>query len=190
MNTYDKMQVCVRHTGVQTRLTCAQCGRAMCGRCSRQTPVSIKCVDCVGAAVPSVLRFSAVDLVLFLLIGGIIGAGVGVGVSYLTDIFDFIVFSVASFMARLATGLSFGLCFIFTYSITLIIFNRKANAQPRILTRISFGSVALSVAAFVLAGLYLQGYSGTLLFNILVNFTTIGGIAIGVFFSLRLLRRR
>lgn len=190
MKTADKMQVCVRHTGTQTRLNCAQCGRAMCARCSRQTPVSIKCVDCVGAAVPSALRFNVLDLGLFLLIGGVIGTGVGIGVAYLIDAFVFANFPLAAFVARTATGLTLGLCFAFTYSVTLLIFNRKANAQPRILTRIAFGSVALSVIVFALAILYLRGHSGSFLFSILVSFNTIAGLAIGVFFSLRLLRRR
>jgi hypothetical protein len=37
---------CVNHPGVETRLTCSNCGNPICPRCMVTTPVGQKCGDC------------------------------------------------------------------------------------------------------------------------------------------------
>ena len=40
---------CAFHPGVETGLTCNQCGRHICTRCMVQVPVGIRCRECTGA---------------------------------------------------------------------------------------------------------------------------------------------
>lgn len=37
---------CARHPGTDTRLSCSECGTAICPRCSVATPVGQRCPDC------------------------------------------------------------------------------------------------------------------------------------------------
>ncbi|HEX2154351.1 MAG TPA: rhomboid family intramembrane serine protease [Acidimicrobiia bacterium] len=41
-------QVCYRHPGRETRLSCSDCGRPICGACSIDAAVGQKCPQCVG----------------------------------------------------------------------------------------------------------------------------------------------
>ena len=40
---------CPRHPGVETYLRCNKCGRPICTKCAKQTPVGYRCADCIGA---------------------------------------------------------------------------------------------------------------------------------------------
>ena len=42
-------QYCPRHPGVETYLRCNKCGRPMCTKCAKKTPVGYRCVDCISA---------------------------------------------------------------------------------------------------------------------------------------------
>ena len=98
---------CATHPDVETNLTCGKCGKPICPRCLVQTPVGARCRDCaklkrlptfevaaplylravgtgLGLAVALGIAWGFVsDLIPFIYLGLLIGAGVGYAVGEL-----------------------------------------------------------------------------------------------------------
>src|SRR3954447_14871071 len=42
------MDVCYRHPGRETGVSCSSCGRPICPECMTPTPVGMRCPECAG----------------------------------------------------------------------------------------------------------------------------------------------
>ncbi len=65
---------CATHPGVETELTCATCGTAICPDCMVQTPVGMKCRDCGRAPLPAVYRIMPWQLASGMAVAAALGA--------------------------------------------------------------------------------------------------------------------
>jgi len=43
----SSLAVCYRHPGIETSLRCNKCGRPICPKCAKRTPVGFRCPDCI-----------------------------------------------------------------------------------------------------------------------------------------------
>ena len=77
----NEVQPCYRHPGIRTALQCGECGRAICGNCAQQTPVSFKCPICISERTPAILKVSTLDLAMVAATAVLVAAGLGVGVA-------------------------------------------------------------------------------------------------------------
>lgn len=81
-NTTDlelNMTECVRDSGVETNLRCAQCGDPICPRCMVYAPVGSKCPDCASIGGPVMFKVTQSDLIKTAVLGGLAAVGVGLG---------------------------------------------------------------------------------------------------------------
>ncbi len=79
-NTTDlelNMTECVRDSGVETNLRCAQCGDPICPRCMVYAPVGSKCPDCASIGGPAMFKVTQSDLVKTATLGGLAAVGIG-----------------------------------------------------------------------------------------------------------------
>lgn len=51
-----EQQVCYRHKGVETAVTCSECGRPICPDCMVFGPVGIRCPECAGQSAATTRR--------------------------------------------------------------------------------------------------------------------------------------
>jgi hypothetical protein len=75
----DNVLYCENHPNVETMLRCNRCGKPICSRCARQTPVGYRCRQCVGQQQAAFYSGGVVDYV----IGAVIGLVLGGVASYL-----------------------------------------------------------------------------------------------------------
>lgn len=185
----DNAQECYRHPGKATGLSCSECNQAICSDCARQTPVSIKCVKCLDARIPSALRLTIWDIVAFALVGLGVGGAIGLAASYVVN-WIFLSADIPSFLWRFALGLAFGLSALAARFALTRLFKRKSFAQNRAVAFTAIASVAVSVGAFIVAILYIHGGTGATVLNILLNFNVFIGLALGFLLLSGGLRRK
>lgn len=75
----DGVLYCVNHPNVETMLRCNRCGRPVCTRCVKQTPVGYRCKQCLGQQQAIFYTGGALDYVL----AGVISLVLGAIASYL-----------------------------------------------------------------------------------------------------------
>jgi hypothetical protein len=65
---------CTVHPTVQTALRCNKCGRPMCIKCARRTPVGYRCKECVSNQQAIFFNSQPLDPVIQLVVSGILSA--------------------------------------------------------------------------------------------------------------------
>src|SRR5689334_10585852 len=86
---------CIVHASVETSLRCNKCGRPMCIKCARRTPVGYRCKECVSNQQAIFFNAQPLDPVIQVVVStllSLVGAGIiggllgGFGFGYLTFI--------------------------------------------------------------------------------------------------------
>ena len=68
---------CEWHPGVETRLSCSQCGRSICTQCMVQAPVGIRCRECGRAVRMPTFDVQPTHYLRGFAVAGLVGLGGG-----------------------------------------------------------------------------------------------------------------
>jgi len=79
----DQPLYCANHPKVQTRLRCNRCGKPICTKCARRTPVGFRCPECLRDQQAVFYSATLFDYVLTVVVGLILSVIAGYIMSYL-----------------------------------------------------------------------------------------------------------
>ncbi len=79
----DQPLYCANHPKVQTRLRCNRCGKPICIKCARRTPVGFRCPECIHEQQAVYYSATSLDYILAIVIGFILSVVAGYIMSYL-----------------------------------------------------------------------------------------------------------
>ena len=65
----NSVQMCARHSAVETRLSCGRCGTPICTDCMVYVSVGLRCRDCVGQAKPPIYDIGITHLFIAIALG-------------------------------------------------------------------------------------------------------------------------
>ena len=178
----NEVQPCYRHPGIRTALQCGECGRAICGNCAQQTPVSFKCSQCIAERTPAMLKVSKLDLALVagtaLAVAAALGAGL-IGFVWLAQMItgiNALIYAQAVFGASMVLAI-YGATFPIRW-----VFSSKLTIRRRPLVMVA------AIIIYVVAALI-----GTYVFNfrseLFLSWVPLMGMALGLFVSLANVRR-
>lgn len=79
----DQPLYCANHPKVQTRLRCNRCGKPICIKCAKRTPVGFRCPECIREQQAVYYSATSFDYILAVVIGLILSVIAGYIMSYL-----------------------------------------------------------------------------------------------------------
>lgn len=98
------LTVCYRHPNVETGLRCNRCGKPICPKCARRTPVGFRCPDCIREQESKYYSGGDFDYVIAALIAlplSLIAAGL---FTFVLGGFGFFIIFIALFVAPAVGG--------------------------------------------------------------------------------------
>lgn len=81
--TVDQPLYCANHPKVQTRLRCNRCGKPICIKCARRTPVGFRCPECIHEQQAVYYSATSWDYILAIVVGLVLSVVAGYIMSYL-----------------------------------------------------------------------------------------------------------
>jgi len=141
---------CYRHPDVETGLRCNRCGKPICPKCARRTPVGFRCPDCIREQENKFYTGTTKDYIIAIVISlplSFITAGL---FSFILGNFGFWVIFIGIFVAPAVAGF-----------ITEAVRWGVSRRRSRYLGRIVAGCFILATLPFVLVSLI--GWGGGLL---------------------------
>lgn len=97
---------CSTHPDVRTNLRCYSCGKLICSRCARHTPVGWRCNTCIYEAQEVFFNAEAVHYIVAFIVSGILGAIGGIIVPLIGWLTLFLAAGVGSLIGRIAFRLT------------------------------------------------------------------------------------
>lgn len=79
----DQPLYCANHPKVQTLLRCNRCGKPICTKCARRTPVGFRCPECLHEQQTVFYSATSLDYVLAVVVSLVLSAIAGYIMSYL-----------------------------------------------------------------------------------------------------------
>ena len=78
------MPECAFHPGVETEVSCGECGRPICPKDMVETPVGYKCPICAKPASSQLVHVKPAQLIRAIIAGGLVGIVGGIVLAYMT----------------------------------------------------------------------------------------------------------
>lgn len=97
---------CSTHPDVRTNLRCYSCGKLICSRCARHTPVGWRCNTCIYEAQEVFFNAEAVHYVVAFIVSGILGAIGGIIVPLIGWLTLFLAAGTGTLIGRVAFRLT------------------------------------------------------------------------------------
>jgi hypothetical protein len=136
------MPRCYYHPNVETNLACGKCGRYVCPRCMVQTPVGVRCPECVQLRRLPTFDVRASHYLRAALAGGVLGGGMGAIWGLITPWLNF-------FWA-LHYAVVLGIAYLVGEGISLSV-NRKRGTGLAVIVAISL-ALAMGISAVFSGG--------------------------------------
>lgn len=139
---------CTNHPNVLTHLRCNKCGKPVCAKCVRPTPVGYRCKDCIREHEDIFFTATIVHYLIAALIGFPLGIVAGIFVSMFTrGVFGFFVIFYAGFVGVIVARI-----------VHRIIGRRRGRWMPHLVaSAVVFGGLVPAFPA--LLGLFYGGLS-------------------------------
>ncbi len=96
---------CYRHPDVETGLRCNRCGKPICAKCARRTPVGFRCPDCIREQEDKFYTGTPVDYLIAVGIALPLSLVAAVVFTYILGGFGFFIILINLFAAPFAGGL-------------------------------------------------------------------------------------
>lgn len=107
MNTETDLSAtfCYRHPNVETGLRCNRCGKPICAKCARKTPVGFRCPDCIREQQDKFYSGNTLDYLIAAVIAFPASLLAAAGFTYILGGLGFFIIFIAFLLAPAAGGL-------------------------------------------------------------------------------------
>jgi hypothetical protein len=156
---------CYRHPDVETGLRCNRCGKPICPKCARRTPVGFRCPDCIREQEDKFYTGTNLDYVIAAVIALPLSLIAAALFTFVLNGFGFFMILIAFFVAPAVGGL-----------IAEAVRWGVGRRRSRYLRHVVVGSVILASAPFLLLMLWggsLYGLIGPGMFVFLASSTVL-----------------